>query len=58
MDFYESPVEVGVVPLLVECNFEGRKIGEEGWNRCGGDVYMIGYILRGNQLPDRSGYLL
>jgi 1-phosphatidylinositol phosphodiesterase len=32
MDFYEDPVDAGVVPLLVECNFRGRKIGEEGWN--------------------------
>jgi 1-phosphatidylinositol phosphodiesterase len=31
MDFYEDPVESGVVPLLVECNFRGRKLGEEGW---------------------------
>jgi len=31
MDFYENPVESGLVPLLVECNFRGRKVGEEGW---------------------------
>jgi 1-phosphatidylinositol phosphodiesterase len=31
MDFYEDPVESGVVPLLVECNFRGRKLGDEGW---------------------------
>lgn len=31
MDFYEDPIESAVVPLLVECNFRGRKIGEEGW---------------------------
>ncbi|KIM87478.1 hypothetical protein PILCRDRAFT_63700 [Piloderma croceum F 1598] len=31
MDFYEDPVESGVIPLLVECNFRGRKLGEEGW---------------------------
>lgn len=31
VDFYEDPVESGLVPLLVECNFRGRKEGEEGW---------------------------
>jgi len=31
MDFYEDPVESGVIPLLVECNFRGRRLGEEGW---------------------------
>jgi 1-phosphatidylinositol phosphodiesterase len=31
MDFYEDPAENGVVPLLVECNFRGRTVGEEGW---------------------------
>ena len=31
MDYYEDPVDAGVIPLLVECNFRGRKAGEEGW---------------------------
>jgi 1-phosphatidylinositol phosphodiesterase len=31
MDFYQDPVESGIIPLLVECNFRGRKLGEEGW---------------------------
>lgn len=30
MDFYEDPIGQSVVPLLVECNFRGRKC-EEGW---------------------------
>ncbi|KAF5373112.1 hypothetical protein D9758_001527 [Tetrapyrgos nigripes] len=30
MDYYSSPAE-GLVPLLIECNFRGRKDGEEGW---------------------------
>jgi 1-phosphatidylinositol phosphodiesterase len=30
MDYYSSPAE-GLVPLLIECNFRGRKEGEEGW---------------------------
>ncbi|KAJ8495569.1 hypothetical protein ONZ45_g12805 [Pleurotus djamor] len=30
MDFYSQP-EDAVVPLLVECNFRGRRAGEEGW---------------------------
>ena len=32
LDYYSEP-EVGknIVPLLVECNFRGRKEGEEGW---------------------------
>ena len=29
LDFYAEPDDV--VPLLVECNFRGRKPGEEGW---------------------------
>ena len=29
MDFFSEPEDV--VPLLVECNFRGRKSGEEGW---------------------------
>lgn len=31
MDYYEEPTESGVIPLLVECNFRGRRNGEEGW---------------------------
>ncbi|KAG1748954.1 PLC-like phosphodiesterase [Suillus paluster] len=31
MDFYEDPIEQGVIPLFVECNFGGRKSLEEGW---------------------------
>lgn len=31
MDYFDEPVHNGVVPLLVECNFRGRKSGEEGW---------------------------
>lgn len=31
MDFYEDPAGSGVVSLLVECNFRGRRFGEEGW---------------------------
>ncbi|KIJ69662.1 hypothetical protein HYDPIDRAFT_80179 [Hydnomerulius pinastri MD-312] len=31
LDFYDDPIEAGVVPLFVECNFRGRKTGEEGW---------------------------
>ena len=30
MDYYDNP-EHGVVPLFVECNFRGRRAGEEGW---------------------------
>ncbi|KAF9265821.1 PLC-like phosphodiesterase [Marasmius fiardii PR-910] len=30
MDYYNNP-EHALVPLLVECNFRGRKVGEEGW---------------------------
>ncbi len=30
MDFFADP-DGSVVPLLVECNFHGRKSGEEGW---------------------------
>lgn len=29
-DFYDSP-EHSLVDLLVECNFRGRRTGEEGW---------------------------
>ena len=31
LDYYEDPIGAGVVPLLVECNFRGRRAGEEGW---------------------------
>jgi len=31
VDFYSEPGGESVVPLLVECNFRGRKVGEEGW---------------------------
>ena len=32
LDFYAEPEGAdGVVPLLVECNFRGRRRGEEGW---------------------------
>ena len=31
MDYYSEPSESQVVPLLVECNFLGRRNGEEGW---------------------------
>jgi 1-phosphatidylinositol phosphodiesterase len=29
-DFYNEP-DNGMIPLLVECNFRGRRPGEEGW---------------------------
>ncbi|KAH7889971.1 PLC-like phosphodiesterase [Phlebopus sp. FC_14] len=32
LDFYEDPLEQGIVPLFVECNFRGRRAGEEGWH--------------------------
>ena len=32
LDYYSEPVEAeNLVPLLIECNFRGRKEGEEGW---------------------------
>ena len=31
LDYYSEPETSQVVPLLVECNFLGRKDGEEGW---------------------------
>ncbi|KAI0637437.1 PLC-like phosphodiesterase [Trametes polyzona] len=31
MDYYAEPDDGAVVPLLVECNYRGRKKGEEGW---------------------------
>ncbi|KAK7449768.1 hypothetical protein VKT23_013243 [Stygiomarasmius scandens] len=30
LDYYSNPGD-GLVPLLIECNFRGRKEGEEGW---------------------------
>ena len=30
LDFYSEP-DPGLVPLLVECNYRGRRSGEEGW---------------------------
>ncbi|KAH9939600.1 PLC-like phosphodiesterase [Amylocystis lapponica] len=33
LDFFEHPEDNAVVPLLVECNFRGRREGEEGWLR-------------------------
>ncbi|KAH9890607.1 PLC-like phosphodiesterase [Cubamyces lactineus] len=31
MDYYAEPDYGAVVPLLVECNYRGRRQGEEGW---------------------------
>ena len=31
MDFISYPDPQGLIPLLVECNWQGRKVGEEGW---------------------------
>ena len=31
LDYYSEPEVGNIVPLLVECNFRGRKEGEEGW---------------------------
>ncbi|KAJ2992570.1 hypothetical protein NUW54_g7900 [Trametes sanguinea] len=31
MDYYAEPNYAALVPLLVECNYRGRKKGEEGW---------------------------
>jgi 1-phosphatidylinositol phosphodiesterase len=31
MDYFTEPVDVGLVSLLVECNYRSRKAGEEGW---------------------------
>ncbi|CCM05793.1 uncharacterized protein FIBRA_08026 [Fibroporia radiculosa] len=31
MDFFMDPEDGGMVPLLVECNYRGRRPGEEGW---------------------------
>lgn len=32
MDFALYPYELGLIPLLVECNWRGRVKGEEGWD--------------------------
>lgn len=31
MDYYADPADAELVPLFVECNFRGRRAGEEGW---------------------------
>lgn len=31
MDYFKEPMDVGLVRLLVECNYRARKTGEEGW---------------------------
>ena len=31
LDFYRDPEDNAIVPLLVECNYRGRRSGEEGW---------------------------
>jgi len=31
LDYYSEPEGPDLIPLLVECNFRGRKSGEEGW---------------------------
>lgn len=31
LDYYSEPAGGDLIPLLVECNFRGRKLGEEGW---------------------------
>lgn len=31
LDYYSEPEGGSLVPLLVECNFRGRREGEEGW---------------------------
>ncbi|KAF8162837.1 PLC-like phosphodiesterase [Crassisporium funariophilum] len=31
LDYYAEPEGGDLVPLLVECNFRGRRTGEEGW---------------------------
>ena len=31
MDFFQQPAGSMLVSLLVECNFRGRRQGEEGW---------------------------
>ena len=31
LDFYRDPEDNAIIPLLVECNYRGRRSGEEGW---------------------------
>ncbi|KAF9484915.1 PLC-like phosphodiesterase [Pholiota conissans] len=31
LDYYAEPEDGGIIPLLVECNYRGRKKGVEGW---------------------------
>ncbi|KIM30164.1 hypothetical protein M408DRAFT_328255 [Serendipita vermifera MAFF 305830] len=31
IDFIRDPYDLGIIPLLVECNWRGRVDGEEGW---------------------------
>jgi len=31
LDYYAEPKGGDIIPLLVECNYRGRKVGEEGW---------------------------
>lgn len=31
-DYYGNPEDIGLVRLMVECNYRGRKSGEEGWS--------------------------
>ena len=31
LDYYSEPGVGNIVPLLIECNYRGRKKGEEGW---------------------------
>jgi 1-phosphatidylinositol phosphodiesterase len=32
IDFIRDPYDMGIIPLLVECNWRGRVEGEEGWS--------------------------
>jgi 1-phosphatidylinositol phosphodiesterase len=32
IDFIRDPYNMGIIPLLVECNWRGRVQGEEGWS--------------------------
>jgi 1-phosphatidylinositol phosphodiesterase len=31
LDYFNLPVEEALAPLLIECNYRGRRPGEEGW---------------------------
>lgn len=31
MDFFTKPLDLGLINLLIECNYRGRTAGEEGW---------------------------